>query len=58
MEQVINDFKKNHSDIIRFTENDKSKGNISYILKQGANHKYPHAYQYICNGIVAFWNCR
>lgn len=55
MQKLIKRFRKKYSHIFTFTDTDKSKGNITYKLQQGGNHRYRYAYEYLYNSLRAFW---
>ena len=54
MEQLISRFRNSYTDIFKFTDDDTSKGNITYKVKQGAKHEYSNAYEYFCNALTAW----
>lgn len=56
MNTLIDRYKKEYSDIFKFTDNNKSKGNITYKLKQGAEHSYDNVYEYLYNTLQCFWS--
>lgn len=55
MELLMNRFREDYAQLFVFTDNDKSQGNITYKTKEGAEHEYANAYQYLYNSLLAFW---
>lgn len=55
MEALISRYKTDYSDIFTFTDDNKLQGNITYKVKQGANHSYDNAYEYLYNSLRSFW---
>ena len=55
MNLLIKRYKKKYSHIFIFTDTDKSQGNITYKIKQGAEHSYDNAYEYLYNSLQSFW---
>ena len=55
MQKLIKKFKKKYPHLFIFTDSDTSEGNITYKMKQGGEHRYKYAYEYIYNSLRAFW---
>lgn len=55
MEALISRYKTDYSDIFTFTDDNKLQGNITYKVKQGANHSYDNAYEYLYYSLRSFW---
>lgn len=55
MDKLIKQFKKKYSHIFTFTDTDRTQGNITYKVKQGVDHRYMYAYEYLYNSLRAFW---
>ncbi len=55
MELLMKRFHEDYSDLFIFTDSDKSQGNITYKTKEGAQHEYANAYEYLYNSLNAFW---
>lgn len=56
MEMLINRFKTDYSDVFKFTDNDKSKGNITYKVLEDGEHNFDYMRIYLYNALRAFWN--
>lgn len=55
MEMLINRFKNDYSDVFKFTDNDKSKGNITYKVLEDGEHNFDYMRIYLYNALRAFW---
>lgn len=58
MELLMERFREEYPDLFIFTDSDKSQGNITYKIKDGAKHEYANAYEYLYNSLGAFWGKR
>lgn len=45
---------KNVTEAFDYTSGDFSNGNLIYYVVKGNAHSYPHTYEYIYNGLIAF----
>lgn len=55
MQSLIKKFKSDYNDLMIFTDNDKSKGNITYKVEKDATHNYNYMFLYLYNALKAFF---
>lgn len=55
MEMLISRLKSEYSDIFVFTENNMSKGNITYKVLENAEHNMDYMHIYLYNALQTFW---
>lgn len=51
----IEAMKNADNNIFRFA-NDETKGNLNYLIKEGASHDAQASHEYTYNGLLWFWN--
>ena len=47
--------KNANNNIFRFADNE-TKGNLNYLVKEGASHDQQASNEYTYNGLLWFWN--
>ncbi len=55
MQELIERFQNEHSDLFTFTYSGKSKGNITYKVKDGGEHNYDYMFLYLYNALSSFF---